>query len=208
MSNFREQCETDDITDNTKKYIFLDYLNKLIYEQLHETREHTFRIEKLALSIGKFLNLNTDELNTLSHVARFHDIGKIVLPKDLLQKTDYLTTDESKLLKRHPIYGYHIVNKIPGFQDIARGILYHHERWDGNGFPYKLKGEEIPISSRIVNIVNFFDVLTHYRSYKLSPDQAIDELIFGSRYQFDPDIVTKLINTNFIHKIVCENLET
>lgn len=171
-------------------------LAKTLYEKHSETEEHTLRIKELSLPIGKKINLSPDKLCELELVSLLHDIGKIGIPDQILSKPGNLTAEEWQIMKRHCEIGYRIAKATPGLVHVAEEILSHHERFDGTGYPQGLKGSEIPVLSRIINVVDSFDVITHQRSYKpaASVEYALAELRRGAGTQFDPAIVTEFIN--------------
>lgn len=170
-------------------------LENTLYEKHSETEEHTQRIKKLSVTLGKELGLSDDELNELELLSILHDIGKIGIPESILMKPGKLTEEEWETMKRHTEIGYRIAKATAGLSHVAEEILSHHEKYDGTGYPRGLKGEQIPILSRIINIVDSFDVMTHSRTYKdaSSMDYAIGELKRCSGTQFDPQIVIKFL---------------
>lgn len=170
-------------------------LEETLYEKDRETEEHTFRIDKLSERLGRKLNLSQDELNELKLLSLLHDIGKIGIPDNILSKPCKLTNEEWKIMKSHSEIGYRIANATPELKHVANEILCHHERFDGTGYPNGLQGEQIPVFSRIIAIVDSFDVITHKRAYKDAFDinYAIYELERCSGTQFDPYFVNKFI---------------
>lgn len=161
-----------------------------------ETEEHTERLVKNALKIGKKLRLTMAELDELILVAKLHDIGKIGISEEILLKPGKLTNEEYEIMKSHTEKGFRIVQSSSELIHVARGVLTHHERWDGNGYPLGLKGQEIPLISRIVSVVDSYDAMTNDRIYKkaISKKDAINELEKNSGTQFDPDIVKVFID--------------
>ena len=125
-----------------------------------------------------------------------HDIGKVALSKDIIHKKGDLTKKEWKEIKRHSEIGYQIANTTPELSNIAEGILCHHERWDGKGYPLGKKGKEIPITARIINIVDAYDVMLSKRPYKnaFSQKRAVDNLKREAGKQFDPELVDIFIS--------------
>ena len=162
-----------------------------LYENSTETEEHSQRMQKNCLAIGAKLNLSNEELNELSLFAMLHDIGKIGVHHQILQKPGPLTPKEWEEVHRHPEIGYRITINIPELSNIAEYILLHHERWDGTGYPKGLKGEEIPLFCRILAVADAYDVMTNGRVYKAAcdTDSAIEELKRNAGTQFDPKIV-------------------
>lgn len=171
-------------------------LLKTLHEKHSETEEHTVRIEKLSLKLGKALGLTPDKLDELKLLSFLHDVGKIGIPEQILMKPSTLSKEEWCIMKTHTEIGYRIAKSTPELSYIADDILAHHEKYDGTGYPNKLKGEEIPLLSRIINVVDSFDVMTNKRVYKeaATMEYAIEELMRCSGTQFDPFIVEEFIH--------------
>ncbi|MBO8128763.1 MAG: diguanylate cyclase [Peptococcaceae bacterium] len=166
-------------------------LQKTLQKKTCETEEHTRRLHKLALEMGHALDLPVNQLNDLALLAILHDIGKIAIPEEIIQKPSRLSPEEWKTMQKHAEIGCRIARSSPELAHIAEAILAHHERWDGTGYPQGLKGEEIPLISRIIAIVDAYDAMTHDRPYRkaISREEAIEELKKGAGSQFDPKLV-------------------
>jgi diguanylate cyclase (GGDEF)-like protein/PAS domain S-box-containing protein len=166
-----------------------------LMEESYETREHGKRVRKLALKLGRTIGLPKSKLDDLSILADLHDLGKIAIPDDIVTKRDKLTEKDWKILRSYPEIGYNIAKSSYKYSNIAEYILTHHERWDGTGYPQGLKGEDIPIASRITAIADAYDVMRSGRFYKrtLSKKEAIKELEKSSGTQFDPQLVKQFI---------------
>ncbi|MCC5911685.1 MAG: PAS domain S-box protein [Clostridiaceae bacterium] len=179
---------------STRSHI-IDSLQKSLHERSQETEAHAQRMKELSITLGRSLNLDNDQINELSLLAVLHDIGKIAVSDAILQKPGKLTAEEWEEMKRHSEVGYRIAETSPELIHIAKHILFHHERWDGTGYPHGLKGDEIPILSRIIAVVDAYDVMTHARVYKnpISHKEALEEILRCSGSQFDPVIVNKFI---------------
>ncbi len=160
-----------------------------------ETREHGKRVRKMVLKMGKSLGLPKSKLDELSVLADLHDLGKIAIPDDIATKKDELSNRDWQVLRSYPEIGYNIALSSKKFSNIAEYILTHHERWDGKGYPQGLKGEDIPLLSRITAIADAYDVMRSGRFYKntLSRDEALEELKKSSGTQFDPKLIRKFI---------------
>ncbi|UMZ73984.1 diguanylate cyclase domain-containing protein [Natranaerofaba carboxydovora] len=171
-------------------------LLKKLDEHSDETEEHNFRMQMMALELGEALGLTANELDRLSTLVSLHDLGKITVPKYIFEKTSPLTDKEWELLKEHPGVGCRIARSTNEFVHIAGAILSHHERWDGKGYPQGLKGEEIPLVSRIVNLTDSYEVMTSSRSYKkaMSKEEAVNEIKRCEGTQFDPRLVDLFIS--------------
>lgn len=156
-----------------------------------ETEEHTERVVNNSLIIGERLSLPMSVMDELTIVAKLHDIGKIGISEDILLKQGNLSEEEFEIVKTHTEKGYRIVKASNQLDNVAKGVLTHHERWDGKGYPLKLKGESIPLIARIVGIADAYDAMTNNTVYKraLSKEEAITELNRCSGKQFDPHIV-------------------
>ena len=170
---------------------FLEAFRIILAERDPHTSDHAQRLQELALSLGKRVGLTEYQLGNLKLLALLHDIGKIGIPDSILFKTYTLTPSEWKKMREHSRIGYRMAKNIPDFAPIAREILYHHEHWDGNGYPDGLKGEDIPLLSRIISIVDAYDVMQSRRSYKgaVSKTEALKEIKKYAGTQFDPQLV-------------------
>lgn len=159
------------------------------------TYAHSERVVMFSKLLGDKLNLCEEDKKVLKYGAYMHDIGKINIPKEVLNKKMPLTNEEWEMLKQHPVNGIDIIKSVDSLKNIIPLILHHHERYDGKGYPYQLKGKDIPYLSRILTVVDSFDAMTSNRPYSVgkSYDEAIIELRKCSSTQFDPDIVDAFI---------------
>lgn len=171
-------------------------LQKSLYERSHETEEHAQRMKDIALMLGRKVGLKENELDELSLLCLLHDIGKIAISDNILSKPGQLNADEWEEMKRHPEIGYRIAESSQELFHIAEYILFHHERWDGKGYPQGLKGEHIPRISRILAIVDAYDVMTNTRIYKkaISHQEALEEIQKCAGSQFDPELAKIFID--------------
>lgn len=170
---------------------------KIALEQSdYETKAHAVRTQKMAMTLGKRAGLNDNQLNDLSMLAILHDIGKLAIPTHILLKPDKLTDEEYEIIKTHTEKGYNIAISSQDLMNIAHGILHHHERWDGRGYPMGLAGKDIPIESRIISIVDSYDVMTNERPYHkpMSKNAAIEELKRCKGTQFDPLLIDMMLD--------------
>ena len=165
----------------------------------HYTFDHSEHVARLSLSIADAIGFSKITRDKLEHAAIMHDIGKIGINEQILRKKSLLTEEEHIEMRKHPEIGARIVRAVPFLEDTVDVILYHHERFDGNGYPEGLEGDKIPLTARIVSVADTIDAMTRDRPYRnaLSLSQLIDELKQGAGTQFDPEIV-KLINDNKI----------
>lgn len=159
------------------------------------TQGHAKRVTEYSLSIGSKLNLSETELRDLYLGAILHDIGKIGTADDVLNKPESLNLREETLVREHPLKGTLFIVGIENLSHIVPVILHHHERWDGKGYPGRLKGEQIPLHARIVCITDAFDAMMSNRSYREGFDKetAIRELMKEKGTQFDPFLVDVFI---------------
>ncbi len=155
------------------------------------TKGHSKNVALLAEKIAKQMNLNSGLVEKAYLSGLVHDIGKGFISPDILNKKSKLTREDFSLIQKHPQWGYYSLKQSDKLSEIAKFVLYHHERWDGNGYPNKLSGNQIPLVSQILSVVDAWDAMTTDRSYRsaLSIDDAISELDTGSGSQFSPQIV-------------------
>lgn len=197
----------------TKKAEDSMYTNKLIEGQEFRSRvidniilainrkspreeAHSKRVSELCVAIGKELKFDEKELEILKTFGLLHDIGKIAIADDILNKPGRLTESEFYEIKRHSEIGFRILSTVKDMSLIANYVLSHHERWDGKGYPKGLSKENIPLVSRICNIADAYDAMTSERSYRpaMSNEYAIEELQKNSSTQFDPELVEIFLN--------------
>lgn len=162
-----------------------------MYERSHETEEHAKRIAFISRKIGENMNLPPNVLDELELFSMLHDIGKIGIDDRILNKPEKLNDIESFIMKKHPEIGYRIAISSPELEPVAEYILYHHEKWDGSGYPKGLKAEKIPLLSRILAVSDAFDAMTEDRIYRkaMCVEDAIAEIKNNSGTQFDPHVV-------------------
>ncbi len=166
-------------------------LQKLLEAKSEETIDHAFRININSIRIGKIIGLTDIELHELALLAALHDVGKIAIPDSIILKKEKLTPEEWEIMKKHSEIGYNLTQSIPELYHISDKILHHHEWWNGEGYPDGLSGEEIPLLSRVIAVVDAYDVMTSGRSYKksFSHKKALGELQKFSGIHFDPHLV-------------------
>lgn len=154
------------------------------------TFEHSWRVSALSELIVSKMNISEEWEETIHIAAHLHDIGKIGIPDHILQKTGKLNESEYAQIKEHPEKGYRIVNSIENLERIALYVLHHHERWDGKGYPYGLKGKEIPFGARIIAVADTFDAITSSRPYREKRDihSAFEEIRRSSGSQLCPEV--------------------
>ena len=161
-------------------------------EKSHETEAHAERLIQLSKEIGVELGLSTEDMNDLELLATLHDIGKMSIDEKIITKAGPLTDDEWMEMKKHPEVGYRIAQASSELASIADYILCHHEKWDGTGYPQGIRGDDIPLLSRIISVVDSYDAMTASdRLYRkaMTEEDAINEISRCSGTQFDPKIV-------------------
>lgn len=155
------------------------------------TSDHSRRVSDLAVRIAEVYGMNERDLERLRLASRLHDIGKIGIGNDLLHKPGKLTDDEWKIMQDHPAIGEQLLKPYRQFRHETVLVRHHHERWDGKGYPDKLRGQQIPLGARIIAVSDTFDAMTTARPYRgpLSKQVAIDEIRNNAMTQFDPQVV-------------------
>ncbi len=185
------------MANSEKNYdMIIGSIKKNLHDNKFESLDHFERLVKMCVEMGEILKLEKDDIKNIALLAELHDVGKVGLEKELLLKKGPLTNEEWQSVKRHPELGFKIVSASTKLSHIGKGILAHHEHWNGKGYPQGLKGKEIPLIARIFSIVEAYDVMTHERTYKptYTHDRAIKELKTCSGTQFDPYLVEIFIN--------------
>jgi len=209
---------------NEKDLYFLNFLtekasflieNLALYENIYEnlfsalyafvetieardpyTKQHSTRVTSYAVSIAKAIRCSQEEIDMLDVSGNLHDIGKIGIPDNILLKPGRLTEEEFEVIKRHPIIGGSIIGHFGLWTNEQNIIKHHHERWDGRGYPDRLKGEETPFLSRIISVADVYDALTSDRSYRkrMEDDVSVGIIREEAGSQFDPKIVDVFLN--------------
>ncbi len=159
------------------------------------TRGHSQRVMDYALLAGASLQLPPEKMEILEYSSILHDIGKIVIDGQILNKPDKLTSSEWNIVREHPAIGANLLKQIPFLEQASTVVLHHHERYDGTGYPDGLEGEDIPLISRLISVVDAFDTMTTNRSYRsaFGTEYAINELKKGTCKQFCPVAVEAFI---------------
>lgn len=157
---------------------------------------HPYNVANIAQEIGEALNLDEDILKQIHIAGLLHDMGKLYIDSNILNKEGDLAENEFEIVKKHSTYGSNIIKDIFGLEDISIFVKHHHERYDGTGYPDGLKGEEIPLVSRILSLADSVDAMLSYRSYReaRSIDFVINELLKNKSKQFDDKIVDVMVN--------------
>ncbi|MDI6786462.1 MAG: HD domain-containing protein [bacterium] len=161
----------------------------------HYTKGHSEEVTMVALAIAKELKFTDEELEKIQLGALLHDIGKIGIPESILLKAEKLTSRELYIMKSHPVEGVHIMKHIKQLAEIIPAMACHHERYDGKGYPRKLKGKEIPLSGRIISVADAFSAMTSDRPYRdrITKEEAMKRIEEAKGTQFDPVVVNALV---------------
>lgn len=176
----------------------IEHINETVIKTLARTIDakdrytngHSQRVAKYSVELGKRMGKSEEELKELYYAGMLHDVGKIHIPDAIINKPSKLTDDEFEYIKLHPVSGYHILKDMKENPSISQGAKWHHERYDGRGYPNGLSGDTIPEVARIIGVADAYDAMTSNRSYrKLMPQEKVrGEIEKGRGTQFDPDI--------------------
>ena len=169
----------------------IDSLLQVLQQHNSYTVAHNQRVGQISYCLASALELPDDQVSIIRESGHLHDIGKLFIPLSSICKTASLNDLEYQEMQTHPEKGVEILRRFEGLQNLVDGVLYHHERFDGLGYPYRLQGEEIPLSARIIAIADTFDAMTSHRSYRpaLSVNEALSEIKAVAGTQLDPFLV-------------------
>lgn len=172
-----------------------------LFEKSPDTKNHSERVSYLASEIAKALMLSPSKIADIETIARLHDIGKIIIGENILNKPTLLTSEERETIERHPVTASKMLASSSQYSRLVNCVLHHHERIDGKGYPNQLSGDEIPLESKIIAIADAFDAMTAKRPYRIKPlsnAEAVHEIKININKQFDEKIarvfVTKVLN--------------
>lgn len=181
--------------ERENKHILLSFA-KSIQERDIVTYDHSRRVATYAQRLARYVGWNRRDARDLALAALVHDLGKTWIGNDILLKADTLSDEERKTMERHPLIGARILIGCDVHPFYVETVLHHHEAWDGRGYPSGLKGEEIPLSARILTVADVYDVLTSQRPYKaaFSKDAARERLVSDSGTSFDPLLVRAFLS--------------
>jgi putative nucleotidyltransferase with HDIG domain len=171
-------------------------LNKTVEAKDPYTSGHANRVEKFAVELAKAYHLPFESIQNLKTASILHDIGKIGIHDEILNKASRLTQEEYQEIMRHPAIGAEIISKVNFLSDITTIVKHHHERYDGKGYPDGLSGEDIPIEAAILTIADSYDAMTSDRPYRtaMTPEEALSELQKNAGTQFHPDLVKVFVS--------------
>jgi len=160
------------------------------------TRDHSLRVALYAAEIARRSGMKEEDIKNLKYIALVHDCGKVGVPDSILKKTGTLTPEETDIVKSHTILGGHILDSFTSIEGIRDGALCHHERFDGTGYPNKLKGKKIPVCARIIGVADAYDAMSSDRYYRprLPREVVLEELRVNNGTQFDPEYVRHMID--------------
>jgi HD-GYP domain-containing protein (c-di-GMP phosphodiesterase class II) len=169
-------------------------LMQLLTEREPLLHEHVCDVGVLATALGRRFKLDSEQLDELRRAAELHDLGKLAIPDHVLYKPGPLSDSEWRLMRQHTIIGERILNAAPALRPVGRLVRSSHERWDGQGYPDRLAGEEIPLGSRIIAVCDAYDASVSDRAYDRArtPEEALAELRRNAGTQFDPCVVEML----------------
>lgn len=191
--------ENSQLYSTVKRTFFetVEALAEAIEKKDHYTGGHTKRVVYYSMCIAKYLDLTADELERIRLGAILHDVGKIGIEDKILKKQAPLDPAEWKVMQTHPELGFDIMSRVQGLKDVISGMRYHHERWDGKGYPLGLAGEEIPLLARVIAVADTYDAMVSTRPYRkgLDPKVAFDEIVRYRGTQFDPLVVDAFVES-------------
>lgn len=176
-------------------YDTVEALVEAVEKKDRYTGGHTKRVVHYSVLISKHLHLSEEELERVKLGALLHDVGKIGVEDKILKKDSPLEPCEWEVMQEHPQMGYEIMSRVEGLKDVIAGMRYHHERYDGLGYPEGLKGEEIPLVARIIAVADTYDAMVSTRPYRkgLPTEKAFAEIVKYSGTQFDPKVVDAFV---------------
>lgn len=198
MKKYHHYLKQDNLQDNEENLLLIiPAIESVMLRHSYETHKHAMNMVEILTPFAKELELTKREIKQLKAIARLHDIGKIAINSNILKKKEPLSDEDWKEIKKHSIESYKILQCFKEFEPFAKDILYHHERFDGSGYPEGLKGEEIPYFSRILSVIDTYEVLISGRAYKksISSEYALAEIKRCAGTQFDPKIVAAFEKT-------------
>ena len=167
-----------------------------LFTKSEREKNHSERVGLLCESIARHMHLSNEDANKIRVAGFLHDIGKIGIDEAILNKAGSLDANEWEIVKLHPVKSAGILDKTQEYRGISDIVLYHHERYDGQGYPGKLQGEDIPLESRIIAVADTYDAITNDRPYRkpLGKNAAIEEMKRSAGTQLDPKIVSVLVD--------------
>ncbi|MCQ2518233.1 MAG: HD domain-containing protein [Lachnospiraceae bacterium] len=191
MAKLKQQKLHDEMVIDEMMHTFA----RIIDVKDESTRGHSLRVSYYSKMIGEKMGMDENEVKNLGYIALVHDCGKIGVPDLVLNKAGALTDEERKEMQKHTVYGGKILSGFDSIEGIINGAIYHHERYDGKGYPEGIKGKDIPLYARIIGVADSFDAMNSDRCYRkhLSAEKILEELENNAGTQFDPDIAQIMI---------------
>ena len=190
----------------------INVIMNALFEKSPREKMHSERVGNISAKIAEALGFDVESTNKIRTAGYLHDIGKIGIPENILNKNGKLDEQEMIVMKSHPERSWRILQNTIEFSEISNVVLYHHEKWDGSGYPKRLKGEQIPINSRIIKVADAYDAMTKDRSYrkKMTQKEAISELQNCLGTDFDPQIVEVFIGQILANEkeLFCEDINS
>jgi diguanylate cyclase (GGDEF)-like protein len=180
-----------EMVDSVRSETITTVINTL-FEKSPDIKDHSERVSKIAVLIAEGMNLSKNKIADIKTIGIIHDIGKIVIDLSILNSAEKLSNEERVIINMHPLTGSRMLTSTHEYTRLAAGVLHHHERFDGTGYPNGIKGDSIPLESRIISVADAYDAMTSYRAYRTNPlskDEAIQELLNNKHTQFDGNIV-------------------
>ncbi len=199
ITSLRKYIDNLNLANAEKERLFISSIKALanaIEARDSYTRGHSERVTKYSVKIAEKMGVDKEEIEKIRYAAVLHDIGKIKIREEILNKPGKLTDEEFNILKQHPTHGAKMLKPVEEFNEILPYLYHHHERFDGRGYPKGLTGVNIPLASRIMAVADTFDAMTSNRPYRraMPVTKAVTELENNSGTQFDPDVVTVFLD--------------
>lgn len=178
-------------SNNSMRSNPIDTIMNTLHEKDAYSEQHSMSVSEISANIATALSLPGNKVKEIHQAALLHDIGKIIVPIDILTKKDKLTNEEYSKMKEHSEIGYRLLSTMKNLNEIPNMVLYHHERWDGTGYPHQIKKNNIPIGARIISVADTFNAMTTNRPYrnKMTKEEALKEIVRCRGTQFDPMII-------------------
>lgn len=175
----------------SRRHHSIQLIMRTLYEKIPREEAHSQRVAELARQLGEAMGFTSTDVNELVTAATLHDIGKVAISNEILDKPCALSEAEWREIKRHPEVSYNILSTVPEYGPLSEIVLAHHERWDGFGYPKGISGESIPLAARIISLADTFDVMVSGRPYREAKtlDEALAVIEEEAGRQFDPDLV-------------------
>jgi len=174
----------------------VNIIMKALFEKSDGELEHSNRVSNIASAIAAEMGYSSEHINAIGIAGLLHDIGKIGIDENILNKPGFFNKIERDEIEKHPESGWRILNNSDEYSELADYILYHHEFIDGKGYPRGIKGDSIPLESRIIAVADAYDAMTKDRPYRksMTKEQAVEEILKNSGTQFDPEVVSVFVD--------------